>query len=74
MYFRMVSGEPATDPKIPEDSDMKGKHGPRTQESIDKGNAQLDGLAKILEKYLSKVWQMLLYINIKKFGNENLII
>ena len=40
--------EPATDPKIPEDSDMKGKHGPRTQESIDKGNAQLDGLSSIL--------------------------
>ena len=42
--------EPATDPKIPEDSDMKGTHGPRTQESIDKGNAQLDGLASILKK------------------------
>ncbi len=42
--------EPATDPKIPEDSDMKGMHGPRSQESIEKGNIQLDGLAKILEK------------------------
>ena len=42
--------EPATDPKIPEDSGMKGIHGPRSQESIDKGNVQLDGLATILEK------------------------
>ena len=47
--------EPATDPKIPEDSDMKGMHGPRSQESIDKGNAQLDGLASILEKRGIKV-------------------
>ena len=47
--------EPATDPKIPEDSDMKGMHGPRSQESIEKANLQLDGLAKILEKKGIKV-------------------
>ena len=29
---------------------MLGMHGPRSQDSIDKGNAQLDGLAAILEK------------------------
>ena len=47
--------EPATDPKIPENSDMKGKHGPRSQESVDKANIQLDGLAKILENRGIKV-------------------
>ena len=36
---------------------MKGKHGPRTQESIEKANAQLDGLASILEKRGIKVEQ-----------------
>ena len=53
--------EPATDPKIPEDSDMKGMHGPRTQESIDKGNVQLDGLASILEKRGIQVCILLLF-------------
>ena len=41
--------EPATDPKIPEDSDMKGMHGPRSEESIQKANLQLDNFSKILE-------------------------
>ena len=39
--------EPATDPKIPEDSDMQGVHGPRSEESIIKANIQLDNFAKI---------------------------
>ena len=47
--------EPATDPKIPEDSGMKGMHGPRPQDTIDKANQQLDGLANILEKRGIKV-------------------
>lgn len=41
--------EPASECKIPEDSDMKGLHGPRSQESVEKANIQLDNLAKILE-------------------------
>ena len=47
--------EPATDPKIPENSDMKGVHGPRSEESIIKANIQLDNFAKILENRGVKV-------------------
>jgi len=35
--------------KIPADSDMKGMCGPRSQESVDRANAQLDNFVKILE-------------------------
>ena len=41
--------EPAVDVKIPADSDMKGTHGRRTQETIDRGNELLDKFVKILE-------------------------
>jgi len=41
--------EPALDAKVPEDSDMKGQWGPRTQETVEKANAQLDYFAKTLE-------------------------
>ncbi len=37
--------EPASEPKIPVDSDMRGLHGPRSQESVDRANAQLDAFA-----------------------------
>ena len=47
--------EPATDPKIPEDSDMKGMSGPRSEESIEKANIQLDNFTNILEKRGVKV-------------------
>lgn len=40
--------EPALDAKVPEDSDMKGQWGPRTQETVDKANEQLDNFAKVL--------------------------
>ncbi len=40
--------EPALDAKVPEDSDMKGQWGPRTQDTVDKANAQLDYFAKVL--------------------------
>ena len=36
--------------KIPVDSDMRGSWGPRPQHTVDAGNAQLDGFARILEK------------------------
>ena len=42
--------EPAVECKVPSDSDMKGTWGRRPQESIDKGNAQLDNFAEILRK------------------------
>lgn len=42
--------EPALDAKIPEDSDMKGMHGPRPQATVEKANEQLDNFARILEK------------------------
>ena len=41
--------EPAVDVKIPADSDMKGTHGRRTQDSIDRGNELLDKFVKTLE-------------------------
>ena len=47
--------EPATDAKIPEDSDMHGIDGPRSEESIIKANIQLDNLSKILESRGIKV-------------------
>ena len=30
--------EPALDAKVTEDSDMKGTHGPRTKDTVDKAN------------------------------------
>jgi len=42
--------EPALDAKVPEDSKMKGMHGPRPQETIEKANIQLDNFVKILEE------------------------
>jgi glycine amidinotransferase len=42
--------EPASEAKIPADSDMLGMHGPRTQDSVDKANAQLDAFAEIMRK------------------------
>ena len=42
--------EPAVECKVPLDSDMKGKWGPRPQETVDKANVQLDNLADILRK------------------------
>jgi len=42
--------EPAFMARVPADSDMRGRYGPRTQEAIDKANEQLDGFARILEK------------------------
>ena len=41
--------EPASECKIPIDSDMKGKWGPRPQETVEKANVQLDNFAKVLE-------------------------
>ena len=52
--------EPALDAKVPEDSDMKGKYGPRTQESVDKANELLNKFANILIKRGIKL------VNIKK--------
>lgn len=42
--------EPAFMARVPADSDMRGRHGPRTREAIAKANEQLDGFARILEK------------------------
>ena len=41
--------EPALEPKISKDSGMVGSHGPRSQESIEKANIQLENFIKILE-------------------------
>ena len=43
--------EPASDPKIPADSDRRGMHGPRSAEAVEKANAQLDNLTKILQQH-----------------------
>jgi glycine amidinotransferase len=42
--------EPATEAKIPADSDMRGMWGPRRQATVEKANLQLDHLAKVLEE------------------------
>ena len=47
--------EPALEPKISKDSGMVGSNGPRSKESIDKANIQLDNFIKILESYNIKV-------------------
>ena len=41
--------EPATEAKVPEDSDMRGMWGPRPLETTEKANVQLDNLVKLLE-------------------------
>ena len=40
--------EPATSEKVPIDSPMRGMWGPRPLENVEKANAQLDNLAKVL--------------------------
>lgn len=40
--------EPAFMSKVPADSDMRGRFGPRKRDAIDKANAQLDAFANIL--------------------------
>jgi len=42
--------EPASEPKIPVDSDMRGMHGPRPKETIDRANELLDDFVKLLQK------------------------
>ena len=41
--------EPATEAKIPEDSDMRGRWGPRPLETVERANALLDDFAAVLE-------------------------
>ena len=47
--------EPALDAKVPEDSDMKGKFGPRTKDTIDKANQLLNDFSEMLSKRGIKV-------------------
>ena len=42
--------EPATEAKIPEDSDMRGMWGPRPLETVEKANAELERLVAVLEQ------------------------
>ena len=42
--------EPALECKVPIDSDMRGRWGPRPQETVDKANAQLDNFVNLLRK------------------------
>jgi glycine amidinotransferase len=42
--------EPAFMARIPKESDMRDRHGPRTNESVARANYQLDGFAQLLEK------------------------
>ena len=41
--------EPATEAKIPEDSPMRGRWGPRPLETVERANEQLDHFAAVLE-------------------------
>ena len=47
--------EPALDAKVPEDSDMRGKFGPRTKDTVDKANQLLDDFSDMLKKRGIKV-------------------
>ena len=40
--------EPATEAKIPEDSDMRGMWGPRPLETVEKANGELEHLVTLL--------------------------
>ena len=41
--------EPALEPKLSDDSGMKGSHGSRSEESVEKAKIQLDNFVNILE-------------------------
>ncbi len=41
--------EPATEAKVPEDSDMRGMWGPRPTQTVEMANVQLDNLVSVLE-------------------------
>ena len=43
------ASEPAFDAKVPGDSDMRGRYGPRSRESVDRANELLDAFATLLE-------------------------
>ena len=47
--------EPALEPKLSDDSGMKGSHGPRSAESVEKATIQLDNFVKILNSLNVKV-------------------
>ncbi len=47
--------EPASKAKVPLDSPMRGMTGPRTLDTVEKANVQLDNLAKLLESRGVKV-------------------
>ncbi len=47
--------EPATSEKVPLDCEMRGMWGPRPLETVEKANAQLDNLVKVLEERGVKV-------------------
>ena len=49
------AAEPALEAKVPEDSDMKGKFGPRTKDTIDKANQLLNDFSEMLSKRGIKV-------------------
>jgi len=58
--------EPALDAKVPEDSDMRGKFGPRTKDTVDKANQLLDDFSNILKKEGLKLIDQIQLILIKK--------
>lgn len=47
--------EPADDFRVPEDSEMRGRYGPRSQKAIEAANEQLDNYARMLEERGIKV-------------------
>lgn len=51
----IAPSEPASKAKVPLDSPMRGMTGPRPLDTVEKANAQLDNLAKILEEHGVKV-------------------
>ena len=51
----IAPSEPASKAKVPLNSPMRGMTGPRPLDTVEKANAQLDNLCKILEKHGVKV-------------------
>ena len=51
----IAPSEPASKAKVPLDSPMRGMTGPRPLDTVEKANAQLENLVKILESHGVKV-------------------
>ena len=63
--------EPALDAKVPEDSDMKGKYGPRTKDSVDKANELLDKFDKCKKDNQDNMNMIGMCFSLKELSEQN---